>query len=173
MISPEISNQMCVQIYQQDSCPTVEAVNKLVTVTHLCAVLLGRRFQHQLELREYNFNTSIILPAYFDTLYNITTWGELISESDASCLRVSLMWSELSWGELSCVQTFCPKSVAPEVLDQEQFACIISLIFLIFLKHNPRINFSYCTVSVFNIKYLVMHKVQVHNAAISYLVYDS
>ena len=39
-------------------------------------------------------------------------------------------------------QTFCPKSVSPDVLDQEQFACIISLIFLIFLKHNPPINFS-------------------------------
>ena len=38
--------------------------------------------------------------------------------------------------------TFHPKSVSPEVLDQEQFACIISLIFLIFLKHNPPINFS-------------------------------
>ena len=30
------------------------------------------------------------------------------------------------------------KSVSPEVLDQEQSACIISLIFLIFLKHNPK-----------------------------------
>ena len=38
-------------------------------------------------------------------------------------------------------QTFRPKSVSPEVLDQEKFACIISLIFLIFLKHNPPINF--------------------------------
>ena len=57
------------------------------------------------------------------------------------CLRVSLMWDELSWGELSCVQMFRPKSVSPEVLDQEQFACIISLLFLIFLKHNPPINF--------------------------------
>ena len=45
-------------------------------------------------------------------------------------------------GELSCVQMFRPKSVSPEVLDKEQFACIISLIFLIFLKHNPPINFS-------------------------------
>ena len=35
-----------------------------------------------------------------------------------------------------------PKSVSPEVLEQEQFACNISLIFLIFLKHNPPINFS-------------------------------
>ena len=39
-------------------------------------------------------------------------------------------------------QTFRPKLVSPEVLDQEQFACIISCIFLIFLKHNPPINFS-------------------------------
>ena len=67
---------------------------------------------------------------------------ELVSESGASCFRVSLMWGELSWGELSCVQTFRPKSVSPEVLDQEQFACIISLIFLSFIKHNPPINFS-------------------------------
>ena len=39
-------------------------------------------------------------------------------------------------------QTFRPKSVSQEVLDQEQFACIISLIFLIFLKYIPQINFS-------------------------------
>ena len=58
---------------------------------------------------EYMF---IILPAYFNTLCNITTWGELVSESGASCLRVSLMW-----GESSCVQTFRPKSVSPEVFD--------------------------------------------------------
>ena len=51
------------------------------------------------------------------------------------------MWGELSGGELSCVQTFGPKSVSPEVLDQEKFACIISLIFLIFLKHNPKTSF--------------------------------
>ena len=82
----------------------------------------------------------IILPAYFNTLCNITTWGELVSESGASCFRVSLMWGELCLGELSCVQTFQVGS--PEVSDQEQFACIISLIFLIFLKHNPPINFS-------------------------------
>ena len=55
--------------------------------------------------------------------------GELVSESGASCFRVSLMW-----GGVSCVQTFRPKSVTPAVLDQEQFACIISHIFLIFLK---------------------------------------
>ena len=67
---------------------------------------------------------------------------ELVSESGASCFSVSLMWGELSWDELSCVQTFRPKSVSPEVLDQEQFACIISLIFLSFIKHNPPINFS-------------------------------
>ena len=66
---------------------------------------------------EYNFNIFIILPAYFNTLCNITTWGELVSESGASCLRVSLMWGELSWGELSCVHMFRPKSVYPEVLD--------------------------------------------------------
>ena len=83
----------------------------------------------------------IILPAYFNTLCNITTWGELVSESGASCFRVSLMWGELSWSE-SCVQTFRLKSVSPEVLDQEQFACIISLIFPIFLKRNPPIIFS-------------------------------
>ena len=57
----------------------------------------------------------IILPAYFNTLCNITTWEELVSESGASCFRVSLMWGELSCGELSCVQTFRPKSVSPEV----------------------------------------------------------
>ena len=34
------------------------------------------------------------------------------------------------------------RRAAPEVLDQEQFACIISRMFLIFLKHNPPINFS-------------------------------
>ena len=62
---------------------------------------------------------------------------ELVSESGASCFRVSLMW-----GELSCVQTSRPKSVSPEVLDQEQYACIISLEFLSFIKHNPPINFS-------------------------------
>ena len=39
-------------------------------------------------------------------------------------------------------QTFHPKSVSPEVFDQEQFACIISVIFLIFLKHSPPRNFS-------------------------------
>ena len=71
---------------------------------------------------EQNFNMFIILPAYFNTLCNIAT---LVSESGASCLRVSLMWGELSWGELFCVQTFRPKSVSPEVLDQKQFACII------------------------------------------------
>ena len=47
---------------------------------------------------------------------------------------MSLMWGELFQGELSCVQTFRPKSVSPEVLDQEQFACIIS--------YNPSVNFS-------------------------------
>ena len=66
---------------------------------------------------EYNFNIFIILPAYFKTLCNITTWGEMVSESGAGCLRVSLMWGELSWGELSCVQTFRHKSVSPEGLD--------------------------------------------------------
>ena len=88
---------------------------------------------------EYNLNMFIILPAYFNTyaILPFTTWGELVSESGASCLRVSLMW-----GELSCVQTFRPKLVSPEVLDQEQFACVISLILLIFLKHNPLMNFS-------------------------------
>ena len=86
----------------------------------------------------------IILPAYFNILCNITTWGELVFESGASCFRVCLMWvwGKLSWGELSCVKTFRPKSVSPDVLDQEQFACIILLIFLIFLKCNPPINFS-------------------------------
>ena len=62
----------------------------------------------------------IILPAYFNTLCNITTWGELVSESGESCFRVSLMWGELPWGDLSCVQTFRPKSVSQEVLDKEQ-----------------------------------------------------
>ena len=76
---------------------------------------------------------------YIMQYYDLGRFG---SESGASCFKVSLMWSELSWGELSCVQTFRPKSVSPEVLDQEQFACIISLIFLVFLKHNPPINFS-------------------------------
>ena len=66
---------------------------------------------------EYNLNMFIILPAHFNTLCNITTWGELVPESDESCLRMSLMWDELSWGELSCVQMFHPKSVSPEVLD--------------------------------------------------------
>ena len=28
-------------------------------------------------------------------------WGELSSESGASCLGASFMWGELSWGELS------------------------------------------------------------------------
>ena len=59
----------------------------------------------------------IILPAYFNTLCNIMTWGKLVSEYGASCLRVSLMWGELSWGELSCVRTFRPKSVSPALLD--------------------------------------------------------
>ena len=66
---------------------------------------------------EYNFKMFVILPAYFNTLCNITTCGVLVSESGASCLSVSLMWGELSWGELSCVQTFRPMSVSPEVLD--------------------------------------------------------
>ena len=57
----------------------------------------------------------IILPANFNTLCNITTWGELVSESGASGFRVTLMWGVLSWGELFCVQTFRPKSVSPEV----------------------------------------------------------
>ena len=52
---------------------------------------------------EYNFNMFIILQAYFNKLCNVTTWGELLSESGASCLSVSLMWGELSLGELSCV----------------------------------------------------------------------
>ena len=73
---------------------------------------------------------------------HITTWGELVSESGARCFKVSLMLGDVSCGELSCVQTVRPKSVSPEVLDQEQFACIILLMFLIFLKHNPPINFS-------------------------------
>ena len=30
-------------------------------------------------------------------LCNITTWGELVSESGASCFRVSLMLGELSF----------------------------------------------------------------------------
>ena len=77
----------------------------------------------------------IILLVYFNTFCNITKWGELVSESGESCFRVSVMW-----GEVSCV--LCPKLVFPAVLDQEQFAGIISLIFLIFLKHNPPINFS-------------------------------
>ena len=64
-------------------------------------------------------------------------YNELVSKPGASCFRVSLMW-----GDLSCVQTVLPKSVSPEGLDQEQFACIISLIFLSFIKHNPPINFS-------------------------------
>ena len=34
----------------------------------------------------FNFNMFIILPAYFNTLWNITTWGELVSEPGASCL---------------------------------------------------------------------------------------
>ena len=85
----------------------------------------------------------IILPAYFNTLCKITTWDKLVPKSGASCFRVNLMLGELSWGELSCVKTFRLKSVSPEGLDQEQFACIISLIFLIFLKYNPPINFSY------------------------------
>ena len=88
---------------------------------------------------EYNLNIKYVynFTSIFQYICNITTWGELVSESGASCLRVSLMW-----GELSCVQTFRPKLVSPEVLDQEQFACVISLIFLIFLKHNPLMNFS-------------------------------
>ena len=76
----------------------------------------------------YNNNFTSI----FQYICNITTWSELVSESGAS----------LMWGELSCIQTFRPKLVSPEVLDQEQFACVISLIFLIFLKHNPLMNFS-------------------------------
>ena len=35
-------------------------------------------------------------------IYNITKWGELSSESGASCLRARFSWGELSWGELSC-----------------------------------------------------------------------
>ena len=77
---------------------------------------------------EYNFNMFIILPAYFNTLCNITTCGVLVSESGASCFRVSLMWGELSWGELSYVQTFCPKSVSPEVLDN------LSVLFLSYVS---------------------------------------
>ena len=34
-------------------------------------------------------------------IYNITKWGDLSSESGASCLRASFSWGELSWGELS------------------------------------------------------------------------
>ena len=47
-------------------------------------------------------------------------------------------------------QTFRSKSVSPEVLDQEQFACIISLIFLIFLKHSSPINFSLIKSIIFH-----------------------
>ena len=64
---------------------------------------------------EYNFNMFIILPAYLNTLCNITKWGELVSESKASGLRLSLIW-----GEFSCVQKFRPKSFSLEGLDQEQ-----------------------------------------------------
>ena len=85
----------------------------------------------------------IILPAYFNTLCNITMWGKFVSESGASCFRVSLMWGELSWGELSCVQTFNLKSVSPEVLDQEQllvlfrsyFSFSLNIILKLFLNH--------------------------------------
>ena len=45
-------------------------------------------------------------------------------------------------GRVVLCPMFRPKSVSPEVLDQEQFTCIISLIFLIFLKYNPSIKFS-------------------------------
>ena len=77
---------------------------------------------------EYNFNMFIILPAYFSTLCNITTWGELVSESGEFHVgRVVLEQVVL------CPDVY-PKSVSPEVLDQEQFACIILLIFLIFLN---------------------------------------
>ena len=75
----------------------------------------------------------IILPAYFNTLCNITTWGELVSESGASCFRVSLMWGELSLVELSCVQTFRPKSVSPEVL-----AGTICLYYFVHISHFPK-----------------------------------
>ena len=68
---------------------------------------------------EYKFNMFIILPAYFNTLCNIKTWSELVSESGGSCFMMSLMWSELSWGELSCVQTFRPKSVSPNHSHQD------------------------------------------------------
>ena len=34
-------------------------------------------------------------------------WGELSSESGASCLGASFMWGELSWGELSLGRVVC------------------------------------------------------------------
>ena len=46
-------------------------------------------------------------------IYNITKWGELASESGASCLRASFSWGELSWGELSLGQVvlFPPRAM--------------------------------------------------------------
>ena len=103
MISLEISNQMCVQIYQQDWCPAMVSIQYVYNFTSI--------FQYIMQ--------------YYDA-------GRV--EFLNKCFRVSLMLGELSLGELSCVQMFRPRSVSPEVLDQEQFACIISLILLIFLK---------------------------------------
>ena len=37
-------------------------------------------------------------------------WGELSSESGASCLGASFMWGELSWGKLSLGRVVCNSS---------------------------------------------------------------
>ena len=51
------------------------------------------------------FFFSYNLPKSFNyalsVLFKHTNWGELSSESGASCLRARFSWGELSWGELS------------------------------------------------------------------------
>ena len=59
------------------------------------------------------------LPKSFNCTLNVlfmfTKWGELSSESGASCLRASFSWGELSWGELIWGELSC-------------FACLVLVI---------------------------------------------
>ena len=77
-------------------------------------------------------------------IYNITKWGELSSESGASCLRASFSWGELSWGELSCFLSYLPlqfrqislycETCSCSYINRSHFDRVIFFFFLSFLE---------------------------------------
>ena len=69
---------------------------------------------------EYNFNMFIILPAYFNTLCNITTWGELVSESGASEFNVG----RVVLGRLVLCPDVSPQGFGPGTICLYYFAHI-------------------------------------------------